>query len=642
MQRNIYIENMPLEQAAKLFMERLEQCGYFNNDCEEVEVPESQGRVTGSAVFSQRSSPHYVASAMDGIAVKASSTYAANEFNPVNLAPEQDYIEVDTGDYVPREFDAVIMIEDVNFIDNYAQVIKPAVPWQHIRSVGEDLVAHDMIIPSKSQIGPYELASMLTGAVEKIAVLKKPRVAIIPTGTELVEKASNNMAPGEILESNSYMLMGLCREWGAIPDRHHIVIDDKELLRQAVVEVKDDADIIIICSGSSAGREDYTSSIIAEFGEVVVHGIATRPGKPAILGIIDGKPAIGVPGYPVSAQLIFTLFAKPVLYRKQGLELPASETLEAVVSRKIASSMGVDEFIYVNLAKINDRYIAYPLSRGAGISSILIKADGVICIERGREGLNTGDKGLASLIRSRQLIDKTLICIGSHDMSIDILADVLQRKYNTRLISSNVGSMGGIMSLRRQETHFSGIHLLDFNSGDYNISYLQKYMPDSQWMLLNLVKREQGLIVKKGNPLQIKTLDDLLREDVRYLNRQKGSGTRVLFDYLLSKEKIEPSLINGYNREEYTHLAIAAAVKNDACDAGLGIYSSARALNLDFIPVIEERYDICILTNLMSKIQLDILFEAINSPAFKKQTINFGGYNLELSGQVICANNPAI
>ncbi len=638
MDRNIYIENMPLEEALNIFMQRLEQCGYFTIESEEIDILKSQGRVTSFPVTAKRSSPHYIASAMDGIAVKADSTYGANELNPITLIRDKDFIEVDTGDYIPNNFNAVVMIEDVNFINANAQVIKPAVPWQHIRSVGEDLVAQDMIVTCSNKIGPYEVASFLTAAVDTVSVVKKPVVAIIPTGTELCDRGNENMKPGEIVESNSRMLAGLCQEWGADPLRHDIVIDNKEMLRKAVSEIKDDANMIIICSGSSAGREDYTSSIVEEFGELLVHGIATRPGKPAILGIIDNKPVIGVPGYPVSAQLIFTLFARPVLYKKQGLTMPELEELECTVSKKVASSMGVDEFVHVNVARINDKYVSYPLSRGAGISTSLVKADGVIHIERGNEGLQAGNTCTVLLNRPRYIVDKTLVTIGSHDMSIDILANILQSKYDKRLISMNVGSMGGIMALRRRETHFSGIHLLDYENGEYNLSYLHRFLPDEKWILVNLVKRQQGLIVKKGNPMKIKSLKDLLRKEVRYINRQKGAGTRVLFDYLLKQEDIKASQINGYNREEYTHLAVAAGVKNDACDTGLGIYASAKAMDLDFIPISEERYDLCILPELMQHKELEILLSAIKSDYFRNQTRVFGGYNLEISGQILHSN----
>ena len=636
MQRNIYIENRPLEEAFQIFNQALENCGYFNLKSESVPVADTLGRVTNEAVYTRRSSPHYVASAMDGIAVKALSTAAANEQQPVDLAPEE-FLEVDTGDWVPPQFDAVVMIEEVNFIDGKAQLIKPAVPWQHIRSVGEDLVARDLLITSLVPIGPYEVASFITAGLEEVAVIKAPRVAIIPTGTELRERATDIEAPGEIVESNSSMLAGLCRQWGALPFRHEIVIDDVDLLRQAVAEVKDQADMIVICSGSSAGREDYSSSIIGEFGEVLVHGIATRPGKPAILGIIDDKPAIGVPGYPISAQLIFNLFARPVIYRKQGLKPPQGETLPCQMSRKLASSGGVDEFVYVNIAPIKDKYVAFPLNRGAGISTSLVKADGVVLIPRGNEGLQAGEACQVELRRPRELIDRTVISIGSHDICLDFLADILQRQ-DLRLVSANVGSMGGIMALRRGDTHFSGIHLLDAETGEYNIAYLNRYLADRKWLLINLVKRQQGLIVSPGNPFEILSLFDLQQPAIRYINRQAGAGTRVLFDYLLTTNHLKPADINGYNREEYTHLAVAAAVKNNAADAGLGIFAAARALDLDFVPLTEERYDLVILPDVMGEKNLEVLLNAIRSEAFQQRADAFGGYSLELSGKVIARN----
>ncbi|MGR6836214.1 molybdopterin biosynthesis protein [Syntrophomonas erecta] len=633
MSRKTYIDNIPLKQAWDLFLDELESNGYFKFQKEVVPVLDAQNRVTFAAVYARRSSPHYVASAMDGIAVQASSTYAATETNPITL-PTGAYLEVDTGDYVPRQYDSVIMIEEVDFTPDGARIIKPAVPWQHIRSVGEDLVAHDMLLPSHTLIGPYEVASLLAAAVSTVEVIKQPVVVIIPTGTELRDQGYEDMAPGEIVDSNSRMLAGLCWEWGAIPRRHPIVIDDKNLLKDAIVKIKDEADMIVVCSGSSAGREDYTSTIVENLGKLIVHGIATRPGKPAILGIVDGKPIIGVPGYPVSAQLIFNLFARPILYRKQSRIMAKPDIMECQISRKLASSMGVDEFVYVNVAPVKNVYKAYPLSRGAGITTSLVKADGFIQIKNGYEGLEAGESCQVILQRPRKIIEKTLIAIGSHDLTMDFLADLLWQQYRIRLVSNNTGSMGGIMSLKKQETHFSGIHLLDHSSGEYNITYLNKYL-GGKWLLVNLVKRQQGLMVKKGNPLKIKNLKDLAQSDIRFINRQKGSGTRVLLDYLLHQQGINTTGINGYNREEYTHLAVAASVKNDACDAGLGIYASARALDLDFIPVAEERYDLCILPDLMPDNLINLLIDIIRSPQLATLINQAGGYNLDLTGQIM-------
>ncbi|NLV23084.1 MAG: molybdopterin biosynthesis protein [Syntrophomonadaceae bacterium] len=633
MNRNIYIDNIPQEKALQSFMDGLQACGWFKRDAELIPVRESLHRITAEPVIAKRSSPHYTASAMDGAAVKSAMTIGATEGNPVNIMAG-DYLEVDTGDFVPKEYDAVIMIEDINFFPDHIQIIKAAVPWQHIRSIGEDMVEGDMILPSLRSIGPYELAALITAGVETVPVIKKPMLAVIPTGTELVDSAQIQMAPGDIVESNSYMLMGLAREWGADCLRHDIVIDDREQIRQAVMDVKSQADLIVICSGSSAGREDYTASIVKELGEVLVHGVAVRPGKPAILGIIEQKPVIGVPGYPISAGLIFNLFAKPIIYRKIGALAPDNETIPGTISKKLPSPMGVDEYVNVNVAVINDKMITYPLNRGAGLSSILVKSDGTLHIERGQEGLEAGSGCNISLYRSRREIKNSLITLGSHDMSIDFLIDILYRDHGIRLVSTNVGSMGGIMALRRKETHFAGLHLLDENGG-YNISYLNKYLPNEKYLLVNLVKRHQGLVVAPGNPLGITGIGDLARSNVRYINRQKGAGTRILLDHLLKKEGISSADINGYNREEYTHLAVAAAVKNDACDTGMAIFASAKAMGLDFIPVDVERYDLCILTDIIPEQQLECLLTVIRSGEFRERVNRFGGYETDLTGNII-------
>lgn len=637
MKRNIYIKNTPLQDAMASFNEALQEAGFFALDEEWVDVHHCLGRVTSRAVLSQRSSPHYQASAMDGIAIQASHTYQASETNPVKITANQ-YLLVDTGDYVPQPYDAVIMIEDVNFSGDDAEIIRAAVPWQHIRSIGEDLVAQDMVVPSRYPLGSYEIAALISAGLKTVAVIKQPLVGIIPTGTELVQEARPDLEPGLIVESNSYMLSAMCQMWGARTLRHSIVEDDWDKLLLAVQELEPQCDLLVVCSGSSAGREDYTSGIIDTLGQVLHHGLAIKPGKPAILGMIGRKPVIGVPGYPVSAQLVFNLFAKPLIYRKQGLIMPENEELDCQLTRKVASPMGVDEFIYVNLARIQDRLLAYPLSRGAGMSSNLVRADGVVTIVRGKEGINAGEHGKAVLTRPRRDVERSLVCMGSHDLCIDLLTDYLRQRHDIRLLSANVGSMGGIMSLMRGETHMAGIHLLDTERGDYNVGYLQRYLTGQNWHLINVAKRQQGLIVKKGNPLGITGLKDLTDTALRFINRQKGAGTRILLDYLLKRAGLHAVEINGYTREEYTHLAVAAAVKNDACDCGLGIMSVARIMNLDFVPLAEEQYDLCVLTDFLPDAWLDFLIEAVSSNFFRKKLEEMGGYNLELSGQLVSHN----
>jgi putative molybdopterin biosynthesis protein len=528
------------------------------------------------------------------------------------------------------------MIEDVNFKDgNTAEIIVPAVPWQHVRSVGEDLISSQMIIPAYFPVGPCEIGALLTAGVTRIRVIKRPRVAIIPTGSEVVEPGRETMEPGEVTESNSRMLAGLCESWGAEPLRHPIVSDDKETLRQAIKEAARRTDLVVVGSGSSAGREDFTSEVITELGQLILHGLAIRPGKPAIVGVVDQTPVLGVPGYPVSAALVFELLGRPLIYALQGLNPPEPTILEARLARKLASSMGVDEFVHVNLARAGADYLAFPLNRGAGATSTLVKSDGVLLIPRGLEGYQPGDQVNIRLTRPLEVLNRTILAIGSHDLALDYLGNILWKKHRLRLASANAGSMGGIMALKRKETHMAGIHLLDTATGEYNISYLQRYLKGENLLLINLVTREQGLMVKPGNPQGIKGLNDLTRPEIRFVNRQRGAGTRILLDYLLKMEGIEATQINGYEREEFSHLAVAAAVGNDTADVSLGIYASCQALDLDFVPVASERYDICILTDLMEDWMLEALRQAIADSEFIAETLSFGGYRLEGSGQIL-------
>lgn len=639
MERNIYIQNTPLEEALQVYFSRLDQLGFFSLLTEDIKVEDCLHRMTATAVHAQRSVPHYLASAMDGIAVSAAETREASETCPVLLKAELQYAEVDTGDPVSDPFDAVIMIEDVNFIEGDAKIIKSAAPWQHVRPVGEDLVSQDMILPSMTCIGPYELAAFLNGGVAMVSVIKSPKVVIIPTGTELVPAGTQCLETGQITDTNSHMLAALATDLGAEARRTAIIADDRELIKTAVQEALQEADIVIVCSGSSAGREDFTAGVVAELGELILHGLAIKPGKPAILGAIGSKAVIGVPGYPVSAALIFHLFARPMILKRLGLEVPAEELVVAQLSRNLPSPMGVDEFIFVNLAPVEDHLQVYPLNRGAGISSMLVKADGYTIIPRGWEGINNGQEISVRLLRSRDEITHSLSITGSHDLSLDILADLIKRRYKYRLFSTNAGSMGGILALKRGDTHMAGVHLLDTSDGSYNISFLKRYLPQQQWMLIHIAKRRQGLLVPAGNPKGIRGIEDLERPGLRYINRQKGAGTRLLLDYLLDQQKIFPEAINGYTREVYTHLSVAAAIHDGTADTGLAIYAAAQALHLDFLELTDESYELCISTALVPPATIDLILDTINSSDFKQALQQAGGYDTTATGKIVYENN---
>jgi putative molybdopterin biosynthesis protein len=635
--RRLYLSNEPWEQALENFLTNLKQKNILAPGSSEViPVTEALGRVTAEPVFALISSPHYPAAAMDGIAVKAEKTYGASESTPVQLSLGSDALEVDTGDPIPEGFDAVIMAEDLHYLsEELIEIIQAAAPWQHVRPIGEDIVATEMILPSNHLIRPYDIGGCLAGAVTEVAVYSRPKVVLVPTGTELVEPTSK-VKPGDIIEYNSKVLGALVEEWGGQPIYYPHIPDDYQALKTGLLKAAEEGDIVVVNAGSSAGREDYTPALVNELGEVYTHGLAIKPGKPALLGVINNKPVIGVPGYPVSAVIVFELLVKPLIYGKLQLMAPQRTEVEATLSRKTPSPIGMEEFVRVTLGQVGEKLMATPVSRGAGVITSLIRADGIIRIPRLAEGYGAGEKVKVELLKSLETIMRTLVAIGSHDLAIDILNDHLKRMFPGYSISSaNVGSLGGLMALKRGEAHLAGTHLLDENTGEYNVSYINRYLPKAEVVLVNLVYREQGFMVPKGNPKRITSIEDLTQEKVEFINRQAGSGTRVLLDYLLKKAGIDAREISGYEREEYTHLAVAAAVNSGTADVAMGVLAAAKAFDLDFIPVTHERYDLCIPKKFWESSLCDKLRAVLAAEDFRKAVESKGGYDLSDCGKVM-------
>lgn len=634
-ERSIYLSNMEADKAKKMFMERIKR--YARKQVHErVKVLEAQGRISAEAVFAKLSSPNFNAAAMDGIAVRAVFTFGASETTPLRLKKDKDFIYINTGNPIREPYDAVIMIEDVVSIDSETiEIIKPAAPWENVRPIGEDIVAGEMIVPANHKIRPVDIAAMLSGGITEIEVIKKPRVAIIPTGSEIVEP-EEGYKEGKVIESNSRMFEGMVRENGGEPVRFKSVPDDYELLKSRIAEAIKENDIVLVNAGSSAGSEDYTVNIIRELGEVLIHGIATKPGKPAILGIIDEKPVIGIPGYPVSAYLVFELFAKPLI--RSYLKQPErnADTVEAILSRRLVSSLKHTEYVRLKLGMVDDKLIATPLNRGAGVTMSLVRADGILVIPQNSEGVEAGEKVTVELMKNIDDIRNTIVSIGSHDLIMDIIGSLIHRrnsKYN--LTSAHVGSMGGLMSLRKGEAHMAPIHLLDEASGLYNISYIKRLLPNEEMTLIKGVKRIQGIMVKQGNPKNIKDFNDLVRGDVVFVNRQKGAGTRILVDYLLKKEGINQENIIGYDREMTTHMSVAASVSSGAADAGVGVFSAAKTMGLDFIPIGEEEYDFAVPSKYIDNDMFLLFIDILRSEEFKSILADLGGYGSEGIGDII-------
>lgn len=630
--RKIYLEDTPLHEAQSDVLHSVN----FERKIEWIPTAKALGRVTAEAIYAKVSMPNYHASAMDGIAVKAEKTYGANEQNPVQLVYPHDYQIVDTGDPIPQGFDAVIMIENIHQVDeNTVEILDSVAPWQHIRPIGEDVVVGEMILPAHHKLRAVDLGALLAGGNVKVPVFCKPKVAIIPTGTELIPP-SEEVQLGEIIEFNGSVFSAYLEEWGAEPIYRGIVKDDYELIKQAVTEAVKEADIVLLNAGSSAGTEDFTFHVIQELGKVLTHGVATRPGKPVVTGIVEGTPVIGLPGYPVSAYLNLEWFARPLVHHYYGMLEVQRPKLKVKMGRRVVSVMGAEDFVRMTIGCIDGQYIANPLTRAAGVTMSMVRADGLLRISPGNLGYEQGEEAEIELYRPIEQINNTVVVTGSHDLSLDILHSHLRELSPDKfLVSSHVGSMGGILAIQKGEAHAAGVHLFDEATGQYNIPFLEKYIKDKEVVLLNLVYRQQGWMVPKENPLGIESIKDVAKPGITYINRQRGAGTRLLFDYLLKQEGISREEVYGYDREAISHLSVAAAVAGGTADVGLGIYSAAHAMGLQFIPVAEERYDLLLTKSFYESEEGKSLLEVIQSEEFKREVEELGGYSCRDTGQVI-------
>ncbi|MBE2219904.1 MAG: molybdopterin biosynthesis protein [Anaerolineae bacterium] len=663
MKRNIYLEDIPLDDAQAVLRNALAEIGRWQPlPVEIIPVSEANGRFTGTAVWAKISAPHYHASAMDGYALRARDSEGATETNPIHLtlvdSPEdaervkKPAQAVNTGHAMPAWANTVVMIEhtqpwqegDMTGIEIRASLP----PWHHVRPMGEDMVATELVLPANHKIRPVDLGALAGSGHAEVVVYRQAKVAIIPTGSELVSvetAVSEGMSPGQIIEYNSMVLAAQVENWGGLPTRWPLVKDEFEAIKTAVQEAAKTHDLILLNAGSSAGSEDYTAHVVETLGTLLVHGVAVRPGHPVIIGMVDQQstvnsqqssiPIIGVPGYPVSAALTAEIFIEPILAKWQGQAAYEPERITAVLTRKLNSHTGDDDYVRVAVGKVGENMMATPISRGAGVITSLVRADGIVRIPRFSEGLDAGSEVTVHLYRTPREIEKTIVAIGSHDLTLDLLAQFLaEAGSGYRLSSANVGSLGGLVALRRGEAHFGGSHLLDPATGSYNTSYVQRYLPNQEIVLVTLVGREQGWIVPSGNPKNLVAWADAARPDIQIVNRQRGAGTRVLLDYELERQGISPEQVQGYDREEYTHLAVAAAVASGTADAGLGIQAAARALQLSFVPLTHERYDLVMTKAVYESELMQPLLALLHDDAFKTAVANLPGYDTTPMGDV--------
>ncbi len=636
--RNIYLDMKSIEEAKRILFKQFKN---HETNIETLDVVDAKQRVLAKPAIASISSPNFHAAAMDGIAVDARDTFGASEDSPKTLVPDKDAFWINTGHAMPKGTNAVIMIEHLNAVDeNSIEIEAPVFPWQHVRKMGEDIVATKLLFPRRHKINSYSLGALLSGGVFKVDVYAKPKVLIIPTGSELKQwhkVKPAELKPGDVIESNSLVLSSLCEDHCAKCEIHPMLKDNLEDITKNVENAaKQGYDMICIIGGSSAGSEDFAKPVISSLGEIFVHGVTMMPGKPVMFGKVFNTPIFGIPGYPVSAIVAFELFAGHLLLKMQ--RVPKKEVVKQSVlpARKIASKLGQEEFIRVKIGSVDGKLVSSQLPRGSGSITTLTEADGIIRIPKNIEGIFENEKVKASLLRPLSSIKNTIVVTGSHDNTLDLLADEIKKTNgDISVSSSHVGSMGGLMAIKNRACHMAGVHLLDPENGSYNISYIKKYLKDEKIRLINLVMRDQGLIVPKNNPENIHSIKDIKDQSLQFINRQQGSGTRILFDYKLKTLGISPNDIKGYQNDEYTHMSVAVAVLSKRASAGLGIQAAAKALDLDFIPVVTEKYDLVIPDRFYNTTKIQVLLETIKTKEFQERVTCLGGYSTKNTGKIV-------
>ncbi|MEW6363013.1 MAG: molybdopterin biosynthesis protein [Acidobacteriota bacterium] len=636
-EKQFYRRLKTLEEARRIFFSRFAS---LSTEAETLQVRSALNRILTRPVKARLSVPAYHAAAMDGLAVRASSTFGARPEAPIFIQGGSGAVPVNTGDPLPEETDAVVLIEDVEEADGRWEIREGAYPWQNVRKAGEDMVAGEVLLPARHRIRPFDQGALLAAGVLAVEVFRRPRVLIIPTGDEVIapEEAPERIPAGTILEVNGQVLASMVAECGAEATLARPVPDNRDRLREAVTAgFSGGYDLILMIAGSSAGSEDYTPSLFEEIGELLVHGVTVMPGKPTLLACVGDRPVVGIPGYPVSAVVGFREFVRPLLYMMQGTFPPEPESVSAMMARKLPSKVGVEEHVRVLAGRVGGMMTAVPLSGGAGALSSLFRADGIVRIAQDVSGLAEGETVNVECFAPVEALSNKLLAIGSHDLTLDVVASMIKERSGGRITmsSSNVGSLGGLFAVGKGVAHLAGSHLLDTQRGDYNRSFIRKHLAQTPVALITLVHRWQGFLVAKGNPKGIQGIRDLARPDVSFINRQGGSGTRILLDYEMEKAGVGADSVIGYRNEEYTHMGVAMAVLSGRADVGLGILAAAQALDLDFIPVTRERYDLVIPRAFLADEKIELLLAVVRSKEFSDQALALGGYEVHETGREV-------
>ena len=624
--KELFLNKKSLKEAKRIWEGFISSLNYPDFlGTEEIDVINAENRVSALEIKSRLSSPFYTASAVDGIAVQTAATEGASVSNPKLLKIGRDGILVNTGDPIPVKFNAVIMIENVEIMNDKFRILSPIAPYKNVRLIGEDIGVGETIVFPNEKITPAHIGVLLAGGINRIIVYKKPKVLVIPTGEE-IKKPGDKIKIGDIIDTNSYMLKSFVEHYGGNAFISEVLPNNEKIISQFVKNNIDNFNMAIIIGGSAKGTKDLTLQVYRKIGNIFLHGVSIQPGKPVILAEVKNKPAMGMPGFPVSSFIAAHLFLKTAITHMQGIKEEKPQFIRAVVKRSIASSIGTTEFVRVKVGKVENKLVAVPLKKGAGVLSSVSNADGLLKIDFDKEGIESGERVKIELLRSKLSVRNEILFIGSNDPLLNFLFSFVKKlnpSFNFGIINS--GSLAGLLALERGECSITAAHLFDSKTRTYNEPFFKKYV-SKNIRVFHFSLREQGLILQKGNPKRIKNIKDLSRKDVTFVNRQKGSGTRVMLDYLLTQNNIDHNSVNGYKHEEYTHLAVANNVKLGGADCGMGIRYVADFLGLDFVPVKEEQYDLVILEHELRRKEVKMILNAMQNKEFIKMAKQFKGY----------------
>lgn len=607
--------------------EKYKQTISWNTTTESIGIENALSRITAEPVFSNCASPFYHSSAMDGIAVNDKITHEASETNYTELVETRDFSYINTGDPLPEQFNAVIMIENIIETDNqsHIKINKSVYPWQNIRTAGEDIKPHEMLLSSNHLIRPIDISLLSSGGVTTINVYQRQKALIITTGSELVPDI-NQIKKGKIIDSNSHLLGNLMKSYGFEIKLINRLPDDYEKIKNVLLSNLKNFDIIMINAGSACGTKDNTFNLINELGEVLYHGLSIKPGKPAILGHYRHKPFIGIPGYPGSAYIVCENVIKP-LYDNFFIKKTTDTTVKAFLMQRLYSTLKADEWIKVILSFKNDRYLAFPLGRGAGSIKGIARCDGWIKINKEIEGIEKNTEVQIKLEKNLDEIKNRLVSIGSHD----IILETLENRFN--FISIHKGSLAGLYALKEHSSDLAPVHILDPKTNTYNDNAIKELFGENQISLIHVVKRLQGFVYR-NDKYNINSFNDIADNKLRFINRQRGAGTRILTDYLLHKLKINNDDITGYKNEVSTHAEVAMAVSSNYADCGIAIQSVAVQFNLNFSPISYEDYEFAIYTKDLKNPEIQKLINHISSIDFQDDCKSFSGYDFSRSGEI--------